>query len=257
MTTMLVPAVSDPSAPSVFLAFAAGFVSFVSPCVLPLVPGYLSTVCGLTPDELSAARGAVLRTVLVRSLLFIFTFSLIFILLGMSATGLGNLLFENRTALEKIAGVAIIALGAFFVLALFIPVLNRDWHPNAIMSRVGQGGPLVAGAAFAIAWTPCVGPALASILGLASTNDNVAQGGALLAVYSAGLAVPFLVTALAFNQATTAFGFFKRHYAIINGVAGLLLIAMGILVLTGELTRLNSEAQSVLDDWNVNFFQEL
>jgi cytochrome c-type biogenesis protein len=248
---------SDPSAPSIFLAFAAGFVSFVSPCVLPLVPGYLSTVCGLTPTELQSARGVVLRTVLIRSALFIFTFSFIFIALGMSATGLGNLLFENKTTLEKVAGVAIIALGAFFVLALFVPLLNREWHPDRIMRRVGQGGPVVVGAAFAIAWTPCVGPALASILGLASTNDSVAEGGALLAVYSAGLAVPFLLTALAFNQATTAFNFFKRHYAVINGVAGVLLIAMGVLVLTGELTRLNSEAQSMLDDWNLNFFQEI
>jgi cytochrome c-type biogenesis protein len=249
--------VSDPSAPSIFLAFAAGFVSFVSPCVLPLVPGYLSTVCGLTPSELEGARGAVLRSVLVRAALFILTFSLIFILLGMTATGIGNVLFESRTTLEKLAGAAIIALGAFFVLALFVPLLNREWHPDALMRRVGRGGPLVAGAAFAIAWTPCVGPALASILGLASTHDSVAEGGALLAVYSAGLAVPFLVSAIAFNQATTAFAWFRRHYAVVNGVAGTLLIAIGVLVLTGELTRLNAEAQSMLDQWNLNFFQEV
>ena len=248
---------SDPSAPSIFLAFAAGFVSFVSPCVLPLVPGYLSTVCGLTPSQLRGARGVAMRSVLVRAGLFILSFSLIFVLLGMTATGIGNALFENRTALEKVAGVAIIALGAFFVLALFLPVLNREWHPDALMARVGRGGPLIAGAAFAIAWTPCVGPALASILGLAATNDSVFEGGALLAVYSAGLAVPFLLTALAFNKATTAFGWLKRHYAVINGVAGVLLIGIGVLVLTGELTRLNAEAQSVMNDLDVNFFQEI
>jgi cytochrome c-type biogenesis protein len=249
--------VSDPSAPSIFLAFAAGFVSFVSPCVLPLVPGYLSTVCGLTPSELRGARGAALRSVLTRAMLFILSFSLIFVLLGMTATGLGNALFENRTTLEKVAGVAIIALGAFFVLALFLPLLNREWHPDALMNRVGRGGPLIAGAAFAIAWTPCVGPALASILGLAATNDSVAEGGALLAVYSAGLAVPFLLTALAFNRATTAFGWVKRHYAVINGIAGVLLIGIGVLVLTGELTRLNAEAQRLMNDLDVNFFQEV
>ena len=248
---------SDPSAPSIFLAFAAGFVSFVSPCVLPLVPGYLSTVCGLTPSELRGARGAALRSVLTRATLFILSFSLIFVLLGMTATGLGNALFENRTTLEKVAGVAIIALGAFFVLALFLPLLNREWHPDSLMKRVGRGGPLIAGAAFAIAWTPCVGPALASILGLAATNDSVAEGGALLAVYSAGLAVPFLLTALAFNKATTAFGWIKRHYAVINGIAGVLLIGIGVLVLTGELTRLNAEAQSLMNDLDVNFFQEV
>jgi cytochrome c-type biogenesis protein len=249
--------VSDTGTPSIFLAFAAGFVSFVSPCVLPLVPGYLSTVCGLTPSELENARGTALRAVLLRAVLFVFTFSLIFVLLGMTATGIGSALFDNRTTLEKFAGIAIIALGAFFVLALFIPVLNRDWHPEALMRRVGKGGPLVAGAAFAIAWTPCVGPALASILGLASTQDTVAQGGGLLAVYSAGLAVPFLVTAVAFNQATTAFSWVKRHYAVINGVAGVLLITIGVLVLTGDLTMLNAKAQNLLNDWNLNFFQDI
>jgi cytochrome c-type biogenesis protein len=248
---------SDGGTPSIFLAFAAGFVSFVSPCVLPLVPGYLSTVCGLTPSELQRARGAALREVLFRASLFILTFSLIFVLLGMTATGIGNALFDSRTTLEKFAGVAIIALGAFFVLALFIPVLNRDWHPEALMRRVGHGGPLVAGAAFAIAWTPCVGPALASILGLASTQETVAQGGGLLAVYSAGLAVPFLITAIAFNQATTAFSWLKRHYSVINGVAGVLLITIGVLVLTGDLTWLNVKAQNFLDNWNLNFFQNL
>jgi cytochrome c-type biogenesis protein len=195
--------------------------------------------------------------VLLRATLFIFTFSLIFVLLGMTATGIGNALFDNRTTLEKFAGVAIIALGVFFVLALFIPILNRDWHPDALMQRVGRGGPLVAGAAFAIAWTPCVGPALGSILGLASTQETVAQGGGLLAVYSAGLAVPFLVSAVAFNQATTAFTWLKRHYAVINGVAGLFLIAIGVLVLTGDLTWLNAKAQNLLDDWNLNFFQDI
>jgi cytochrome c-type biogenesis protein len=249
--------VSDPSTPSIFLAFAAGFVSFVSPCVLPLVPGYLSTVCGLTPSELQSARGGALRSVLVRATLFVLTFSFIFVLLGMTATGIGNALFDSRTTLEKFAGVAIIALGVFFVLAPVIPILNREWHPDALMRRVGRGGPLVAGAAFAIAWTPCVGPALASILGLASTQGTVAQGGGLLAVYSAGLAVPFLVTAVAFNQATTVFSWLKRHYALINGVAGLFLIAMGVLVLTGDLTWLNAKAQNLLDNWNLNFFQDI
>jgi cytochrome c-type biogenesis protein len=248
---------SDPGAPSVFLAFAAGLVSFLSPCVLPLVPGYLSTVCGLTPTETEGARGTALRAVLLRAALFILAFSVIFILLGMTATKIGRLLFDNLDTLEKVAGWAIIALGAFFVLALFIPLLNKEWHPDALMRRAGRGGPLVAGAAFAIAWTPCTGPALGAIFTLASTHDTVAQGGGLLAVYSAGLAVPFLLTAVAFNQATTAFAWVKRHYAVINGVAGVLLITIGILVLTGELQILNNEAQDFLDRLDLNFFQDV
>src|SRR5947208_3609424 len=248
---------NDPAAPSIFLAFAAGLVSFLSPCVLPLVPGYLSTVCGLTPAQLERGRGGVLRSVLLRASLFILTFSVIFVLLGMTATKIGRALFDNLDALENVAGVAIIALGAFFVLALFVPMLNREWHPDVLLSRLGHGGPLVAGAAFAIAWTPCTGPALGAIFSLASTQDTVAQGGGLLAVYSAGLAVPFLLTAVAFNQATTAFAWVKRHYAIINCVAGALLISIGVLVLTGELFRLNIEVQKFLDHFDLNFFQKV
>jgi cytochrome c-type biogenesis protein len=249
--------VNDPGAPSIFLAFAAGFVSFLSPCVLPLVPGYLATVSGLSPQELRSAHGAELRRVAVRSALFILSFSLIFIALGMSATGLGRTLTDNRDTLEKIAGIAIIVMGAFFVVALFVPRLNREWHLEGLMARAGRGGPVVAGAAFALAWTPCIGPALSSILGLAGTSDTVAQGGGLLAVYSAGLAVPFLITAIAFNRATTAFAWVKRHYGVINAIAGLLLISIGILVLTGELFRLNIEAQKFLDQWDLNFFQNV
>ncbi len=245
------------STPSIGLAFAAGLASFLSPCVLPLVPGYLSTVCGLTPGELRATRGAQLRGVVTRSGLFILTFSAIFILLGMTATGLGSALSDNRQTLEKVSGVAIIAMGVLFLLALFVPMLNREWRINALAQRAGSGGPLVAGAAFAIAWTPCVGPALASILGLAATQDSVAEGGGLLAVYSLGLAVPFLITAVAFTRATTAFGWIRRHYALINGVAGALLIAIGVLVFTGELFRLNIEAQQLLNDWGLNFWQDI
>ena len=245
------------SAPSIGLAFAAGLVSFLSPCVLPLVPGYLSTVCGLSAGELRSTRDVQLRGVLTRAALFILAFSAIFILLGMTATGIGSALSDNRETLEKVAGVAIIAMGVFFLLALVVPRLNREWHVDALAQRAGSGGPLVAGAAFAIAWTPCVGPALASILGLAATQDSVAQGGGLLAVYSLGLAVPFLLTAIAFNQATTAFGWVRRHYAVINAVAGVLLIAIGVLVFSGELFRLNIEAQQLLDDWGLNFWQDI
>ena len=248
---------SDSGTPSVLLAFAAGLVSFVSPCVLPLVPGYLATISGLSAEELRGSSGAQLRAVVLRATLFILTFSAIFIALGMTATGLGRTLTDHRQTLENIAGIAIIVMGAFFVLALFVPMLNREWRIDALAQRAGRGGPLVAGAAFAIAWTPCVGPALASILGLAATQDTVAKGGGLLAVYSAGLAVPFLITAIAFNRATTAFGWVKRHYALINGLAGILLIAIGVLVVSGELFRLNIEAQKLLDKWNLNFFQNV
>jgi len=243
--------------PSVFLAFAAGLVSFLSPCVLPLVPGYLSAVCGLSPDELRSPQRAQLRSVLSRAGLFVLTFSAIFILLGMTATGLGQTLTDHRETLEKIAGVTIIVMGALFLMALFVPVLNQEWHVDSLMQRAGTGGPLVVGAAFALAWTPCVGPALASILGLAATQDTVGKGAFLLGVYSLGLAVPFLLTAVAFTRATTAFRWLRDRYLIITALSGAVLIAMGLLLITGELTALNLKAQQALDGLGLNFFNEL
>ena len=241
-------------APSIALAFAAGLVSFLSPCCLPLVPGYLATVSGVEP---SALGRRVDPRVVGRSLLFVGTFSLLFILLGLGATAAGDFLFNNQPTLNTVAGVAIIAMGVFFVASVFVTRLNRDFRPPGLIERAGRGGPVVAGAAFAIAWTPCVGPALGAILGLASTQQGTARGGLLLAVYSAGLALPFLVSAVAFNAASRAFGFFKRHYAAIQVTSGLVLVAMGILVLSGELFRLNIEVQQFLDRYGLNFFKSV
>ena len=129
----------------------------------------------------------------------------------------------------------------------FVPRLNREWRPDALISRAGSGGPLIAGAAFAFAWTPCVGPTLGSILTAASVQDTVGKGALLLACYSAGLAVPFLLTAVAFTRATSAFRWLRDRWTIVTAASGLVLIAMGVLLLTGELTRLNGEAQNALD----------
>ena len=241
-------------APNLALAFAAGLVSFVSPCCLPLVPGYLATVSGTEPQELGRRIDP---RVVGRSVIFVATFSLIFILLGLGATAAGSFLFDNQPLLNKIAGGAIIAMGLLFLSSIFVTRLNREWRPEGLVERAGNGGPVVAGAAFAIAWTPCVGPTLGAILGLASTTQGTGEGALLLGVYSAGLAVPFLFAAVAFNAATRAFGFFKRHYAAIQGGAGVVLVAMGVLVLTGELFRLNIEVQQFLDRYDLNFFQSV
>jgi cytochrome c-type biogenesis protein len=241
---------SDPaSGIGILAALGAGLVSFLSPCVLPLVPGYLSAVSGVSVSELDRANR---RRVLVPSLVFVASFSTIFILLGLTATGIGRTLQEHRDALEKVAGVLIIAMGVLFVASLFVARLNREWHVDALMSRAGKGGPVVAGMAFAIAWTPCIGPTLGAILSAASLSSSVAHGAFLLAVYSAGLGVPFLVTALAFSHLTSAFGAVKRHYAAIMGIAGGTLIVMGILILTGDFFQLNVEAQRLTSDLGLN-----
>jgi len=241
---------SDPATGvGILAALGAGLVSFLSPCVLPLVPGYLSAVTGVSVGELDRAGW---RRVLVPSLTFVASFSAIFILLGVTATGIGRALQDDRGTLEKVAGAVIVAMGVMFVTSLFATRLNREWHVNALIARAGKGGPLLAGMAFAIAWTPCIGPTLGAILSAASLASSAAHGALLLAVYSAGLGVPFVVTALAFSRMTVTFEAVKRHYAAIMGVAGAILIAMGVLILTGDFFQLNVEAQRLTSDLGLN-----
>ena len=241
---------------TVVAAFAVGFVSFISPCVLPLVPGYLSAVSGLSLTEIKDRERSTWR-ILLPAIIFCASFTVVFVVLGMTATSIGSVLRDSRGTLDKVAGAVIIALGVFFVLTPFVDRFNREWRPEALISRAGSGGPLLAGAAFAVAWTPCVGPTLGSILTAASVSDTVAEGGILLLFYSLGLAVPFLLTAVAFTRATSAFRWLRDRYLIITAVSGVVLIAMGILLFTGELTQLNIEAQQALDSVGLNIFGEL
>lgn len=241
---------------TIIAAFAVGFVSFVSPCVLPLVPGYLSAVSGVSVTDMREGRHS-LSHVLWPAIVFCLSFTIMFVALGMTATGLGSTLRDSKETLDKLAGVLIIAMGVFFLLTPFVPRLNRDWRPDALIRRAGAGGPIVAGLAFAVAWTPCVGPTLASILAAASTADTVGHGGVLLAFYSAGLAVPFLVTALAFDRATSAFAWVRNRYLLVTAVSGCVLIAMGVLILTGELTELNVRAQRALSDLGLDFLYNI
>ncbi len=240
--------------PSLLLAFAAGAVSFLSPCVLPLVPGYLATIGGTDPSRLGHRLDPRL---LRRSIAFVGTFSVLFIVLGLGATALGSMLATRRSTLDAIAGIAIIFMGALFVGSVFFAKLNREWRPPGLIERATRGRPVVAGAAFALAWTPCIGPTLGAILGLAATSQGTGRGAALLGAYAAGLALPFLFSAVAFNAAARGFAVFRRHYATIQITSGIALIAMGVLVVTGELFRLNVEAQQLLDHFGLNFFQSV
>jgi cytochrome c-type biogenesis protein len=240
----------DPvSGADVPVAFVAGLVSFLSPCVLPLVPGYLSVISGVRVDEIERADW---RRVLVPSLLFIASFSTVFILLGLTATALGSTLRDHQDLLTDVGAVLLIVMGVLFIAATYIDRLNREWHVDALLARAGKGGPIVAGAAFSIAWTPCVGPALGGILTLAGIQGEAGHGAFLLAVYSLGLAIPFLITALAFSRATTAFEVVKRHYSAIIATGGGILIAMGVLILSGAFSELNVWAQKVTNELGLN-----
>ncbi len=241
---------------TVVAAFAVGFVSFISPCVLPLVPGYLSAISGMSLTEIRSGERR-LSHILLPAIIFCLSFTVMFVALGMTATSIGSTLRDHKQTLDTIAGILIIALGVFFMLTPFVMRLNREWRPDALITRAGAGGPVIAGLAFAIAWTPCVGPTLAAILAAASTSDSVASGGILLACYSLGLAVPFLLTAIAFDKATVAFRWLRDRYLIITFVSGVILIVMGTLILTGELTRLNVEAQQFLNDLGLDFLYNI
>src|ERR1700710_2340348 len=246
---------SDPAAGvTILAALGAGVASFLSPCVLPLVPGYLSAVSGVSAAELETAGW---RRILAPSLLFVASFSAIFVAEGLTATALGSAFQDHEELLSKIAAALITAVGVLFVSSLFAPRLNREWHVDALLERAGRGGPIVAGAAFAIAWTPRIGPPLGAILPAASLSGSAAHGALLLVVYSAGLAIPFLLTAIAFSRMTTAFTVVKRHYQAIVATGGVILIAMGVLIWTNELTQLNSEAQRWLSGLGLDFWNSV
>jgi cytochrome c-type biogenesis protein len=225
------------------LAIAAGLVSFLSPCVLPLVPGYLSTVIGVAPADIQHAG---VRRVLVPSLLFIASFSSIFILLGLTATQVGSLLNDHIATLRTVGGVLIIAMGLLFLATPFVDALNFQWHSQSLMRLAGRGGPLIAGAAFAIAWTPCTSITLGAILTQAAVSDSAAHGALLLAFYSAGLAIPFLLIAVAFDRMTGALAVLKRHFPLIVAVGGAVMVVLGVLIVSGEFTILNAEANRLL-----------
>jgi cytochrome c-type biogenesis protein len=240
---------------TVVAAFAVGFISFISPCVLPLVPGYLSTISGVSFADIQEGRGRM--RVLGPALLFCLAFTVMFVALGMGATGLGQTLNEHRAVLRQISGIVLIVMGAFFIGTLFLPLFNREWRPEQLMRRAHTGGPLIAGVAFAVAWLPCTGPTLGAILTAASNQQTVGKGGVLLAFYALGLAVPFILSALAFTTFSGIFKFFRDHYRAITVVSGVVLIVMGVLLYSNELTRLNSEALQAMDDLGINFFQNI
>jgi cytochrome c-type biogenesis protein len=244
-TTSLLPLAASAPSPTVFAAFAAGLLSFASPCVLPLVPGYLSVLTGGESIRTGADRrtGAILGPAAI----FCMSFILVFVVLGLFAQGLGAPLKGSRDTLDVVAGILLMTMGVIFVISPFVPLLNRSFRPDALMRRAGAGGPMVAGMAFAVAWTPCAGPILGAILTAAATQSGVGGGAFLLFAYGLGLAVPFLGAALALERVTNAARIVRNHYTVITAVGGVLLIGIGWLVAHHDITRLVDPARDVLN----------
>jgi len=232
---------------TILAAFVAGVLSFISPCVLPLIPGYLSFISGATLDEMQgrptqgagvgvAAPPSARRRVVVTSLFFILGFSLVFVALGATASALGQFLMERLRLLGKIAGIVLIVFGLHTMGVLRIGWLYSERRVQVDRKPAGPLGAMLVGIAFAFGWTPCIGPILAGILAVAGAQETIGQGVQLLAAYSAGLGIPFLMTALAIDRFFVAFAKIRRHYRMIEFVSGGLLVAIGLLIFTDRFT---------------------
>ena len=234
-------AVIELSAVGLATAFAAGFVSFVSPCVLPLVPAYLSFVSGVGYGDLQQNT----RRVTMATGFFVLGFTFVFSAYGVGVGWAGTLLNDNRQTLERIGGALMIVMGLALI-GFATRVFGREYGLHWKPAQASLWGALATGAAFAIGWTPCIGPVLAAILTFAS-QSGPASGAALLIAYSLGLGVPFLIAGLATTSTLSVLGVFKRHGALVNRIGGIILVGAGILLATGELTRIKAELGA---DWN-------
>jgi cytochrome c-type biogenesis protein len=228
------------SLPLPIAAFLAGLVSFLSPCVLPLVPGYVSLISGAGVEELKTQEARLLRKLMVNSISFILGFSIVFITLGAISTEVGQLLARYKSVLAQVAGVVIILFGLHLTGIFRINALYADKRLHNIKGGATAGGSFLIGFAFAFGWTPCVGPILAVILGFAAAQDSVFKGIFLLALYSLGLAVPFLATSFALERFLKFYGRFKTFMHGLEVASGALLIALGILLVLGRFTIISN-----------------
>ena len=226
------------SVPLPLAAFLAGLLSFLSPCVLPLVPGYVSLISGTSVEALQAPERRRSR-VMASSLMFILGFSLVFIALGAVATGVGQLTREYYPLLTRVAGAVIIVFGLHLTGVLKLKALYADKRLHQVKGNGTPWGAFIVGFAFAFGWTPCIGPILATILAFAASQDTVLKGTWLLALYSLGLAVPFVLTSLGIDRFLGFYGRFRRHLHTVEVASGVLLIAIGALVLTRHFTMLS------------------
>lgn len=233
---------------SLLAAFAAGFLSFVSPCVLPLVPGYISFISGASMDEMRGGAEPVTprAQIFLTSLAFVIGFSIVFVALGASATAVGKFMFSRLPLLSKIAGAILIVFGLHTMGVFRLAFLDAEKRVHTQRKPAGPLGAMLVGVAFAFGWTPCIGPILGGILAIAGSKNSVSEGVTLLAVYSLGLGIPFLITSLAINQFFAATKRIRKYYHAIELTSGALIVAIGVLILTGQLTIITRYLQPYL-----------
>ena len=237
----------DGASLGVAISFTAGLLSFLSPCVLPLIPSYVTFVTGLTLEDVQRSR----RTALIHSLLFVLGFTIIFLALGATATTLGRLLGYNRDWIGRIGGVLVILLGLYLLGLFNFSALARERRVHIADKPVGYLGTVLVGIAFGAGWTPCIGPILGGVLTYTASSADLGRGMVLLFAYSLGLAIPFLVAALAIDRFVTVFQRFRAHLVWVSRVAGVLLIAVGILMLTNYMSIMSSYLQA----WTPEFLR--
>ena len=227
---------------SIYMAFAAGLISFLSPCVLPLIPGYISFITGFSLEEIKAADESKAlisrdnRIILINAIFFITGFSIVFILLGASATWIGTFILSKMSILSKIAGMIIIFFG-LFKMGLIRPLFFYNEAKFQIKDKkFGLAGAMLIGASFAFGWTPCIGPVLGGILAYAGTLEKVSQGMFLLLIYSMGMGIPFLLTALGVNKFFVYFNKIKKHLGLLEKITGIIMVILGVMIFTNTLT---------------------
>ena len=244
-----------------FVAFGAGVISFLSPCVLPIVPGFLSVVTGLSVGELEEGPGGSSQAARIAAMtgLFIFGFGTVFVVVGAGAASFGRVVFRNQELLTRVSGGVVLAMALYLVgtVVLRRPGLYREFRFHPRVARYGLFGVPLAGAAFGFGWTPCIGPVLGSILGLAAQEGSAARGAVLLGFYSAGLGVPFLVAGLALGRLGGVLGWFKRHGTGVTLASGGVLGAFGILLMLDQLSRMSSELIRLMDAAGLDWFVTL
>jgi len=236
---------------NILVAFSAGLFSFLSPCVLPLIPSYLSFISGVSLEEMRAPQiaGRVRRRVALNSLAFISGFSLVFVSLGASASFLGGVFFAYRGLIRILGGIFILVVGIYLIGLFKLPFLGRYFQFHLKDKPAGYLGTVVVGITFAAAWIPCVGPILGAILTLAGSAAEVKKGIFLLATYAAGLAVPFFLSAVALESFFRLSQLFRRYLQAVHIAAGILLVIVGVLLLTDYMTLLNTYALRFTPEW--------